>query len=183
MGSRTTSTIIPIEGAQECVSSLSVVPAGGYDAQNDTPDWMAFIRARGLKLTGQRQAVVEAFASVTGHASLEDIFALARERSPSIGLATIYRTMRLLEEAGLVERHDFEGGCARFEPTLGRRHHDHLICRGCGLIREFESDEIEALQATIADSMGFAILGHRHEIYGLCRDCFVKRAQAEKEIR
>jgi Fur family ferric uptake transcriptional regulator len=143
--------------------------------------WRDFVKARGLKLTGQRQAVVEAFCEIEGHVSLDELVSIVRMRSPAIGMATIYRTMKLLEEAGLAERHDFQDGAHRYEPTAGRKHHDHLICRGCGFIREFESEALEALQAEIARSFGFSITAHQHVIYGHCRDCQSAQPAVRKE--
>jgi Fur family ferric uptake transcriptional regulator len=148
-----------------------------------TQDWRAFVRARGLKLTGQRQAVLDAFVETDGHVTLEEILAEARKKHPHLGLATVYRTMKLLEEAGFAERHGFEGGLARYERTEGRKHHDHMICRGCGLIHEFESEEIEALQSAVARSFEFVVAGHRHEIYGFCKTCARTKVKAVKESR
>lgn len=145
-------------------------------------DWRAVVHARGLKLTDQRQAVLDAFAEAKGHVSLEEIHALARKRSPGIGTATIYRTMKVLEVAGLAARHGFDGVAVRYERAEGRAHHDHLICRRCGLIEEFESDAIEALQVVVAGRLGFTILEHKHEIYGVCRACQSEaRGDAAKE--
>jgi Fur family transcriptional regulator, ferric uptake regulator len=143
--------------------------------------WREFVKARGLKLTGQRQAVVEAFCEIEGHVSLDELVSIVRKRAPAIGMATIYRTMKLLEEAGLAERHDFQDGASRYEPTAGRKHHDHLICRGCGFIREFESEALEALQTEIARSFGFSITAHQHVMYGLCRDCQPAHSVVRKE--
>jgi Fur family ferric uptake transcriptional regulator len=133
--------------------------------------WRVFREARGLKRSPAREAVVDAFLDNGGHITLARLTALAQHRVSSVGFATVHRTMRLLEQAGLAERHDFTGALACYEPTGGRAHHDHMICTRCGQIIEFESEEIERLQERIALGLGFRVCMHRHELYGICRDC------------
>jgi Fur family ferric uptake transcriptional regulator len=137
--------------------------------------WREFREARGLKHSMAREAVVDAFLDQDGHITLARLTALAQRRVASVGFATVHRTMRLLEQAGLAERHDFTGAMACYEPTGGSSHHDHMICTRCGQILEFESEEIERLQERIALSLGFRVCMHRHELYGICRDCRLDR--------
>jgi Fur family ferric uptake transcriptional regulator len=142
------------------------------DAEEPVTDskspWRAYLRDKGLKTTQQREAIVDAFLSTSGHVALEDLLELARHTHPGVGLATVYRTVKLLEEAGLAATRHFESGHTLYEVAQGRAHHDHLICQQCGYIVEFESDEIERLQETTARRMGFNVLRHRHELFGLC---------------
>jgi Fur family ferric uptake transcriptional regulator len=130
--------------------------------------WRAYLRKHGLKTTQQREAIVDAFLRTSGHVALEDLLARARRTHPGVGLATVYRTVKLLQEAGLAASRQFESGHTLYEVAQGRAHHDHLICRQCGYIVEFESDEIERLQLAAARKMGFNVLSHRHELFGLC---------------
>jgi Fur family ferric uptake transcriptional regulator len=139
-----------------------------------------FLAERGLKATRQRNAIVETFLAVEGHISVEELLAKVREEDPRISQATVYRTMRLLTEAGLAHSRQFGEGQSRFEPAAGREHHDHLICTACGAIVEFENERIERLQHEEARRHGFSISHHKMELYGLCRAC---QAGGEKDRR
>jgi Fur family ferric uptake transcriptional regulator len=123
-----------------------------------------------LKRSGQREAILDAFLRARRHLSVEELLRVVQERRPDIGRTTVYRTLKLLQEAGLASELVY-GNEARFEPLWKREHHDHFICRGCGRIFEFQSPEIERLQDEIAKGIGFTIEGHRHHIFGLCRRC------------
>lgn len=129
--------------------------------------WRDYLRRKGLKTTQQREAIVDAFLESSGHIALEELLSSARARNPGVGLATVYRTIKLLEEAGLAESREFGVGHTLYERALAD-HHDHIICRECGFIVEFESAEIERTQERIARELGFDIVSHRHEIFGLC---------------
>ncbi len=130
--------------------------------------WRAYLRRKKLKTTQQREAIVDAFLRSTGHVGLEDLLSSARKRNPGVGLATVYRTVKLLEEAGLAHSRQFGSGQTLYEVAGQRGHHDHIICQRCNHIVEFESDEVEAAQERAARRLGFAITDHRHEIFGLC---------------
>ncbi len=130
--------------------------------------WQAYLRQKRLKTTQQREAIVDAFLGSRGHVALEELLDDARKKSPRVGLATVYRTVKLLEEAGLAAARQFGQGQTLYEVTGERAHHDHLICEKCGYIVEFESDEIERLQDQSAKKLGFNVLRHRHELFGLC---------------
>lgn len=134
--------------------------------------WREFLRARRLNESRAREAVVDAFLQVSDHLDLQQLYELARRSSPNVGLATVYRTMKLLEEAGLadVRRFGRQKG-ALYEVAAGKSHHDHLICESCGIIVEFTNDEVEVLQDRIAKKYGFTLRRHRHELYGTCRAC------------
>jgi Fur family ferric uptake transcriptional regulator len=126
-----------------------------------------------LKRSAQREAILEAFVKAGHHVSVEDLLRIVRRRRPEVGRTTIYRTLKLLQEAGLASELVF-GNEARFEPVWNRDHHDHFVCVACGAIFEFRSSEIERQQEEIAARIGFQIEGHRHHIFGRCRSCAAK---------
>jgi Fur family ferric uptake transcriptional regulator len=129
--------------------------------------WRAYIQDRKLNTTAQREAIVELFLRTRDHISIDELLTRVRKRQPKVGYATVYRTLKLLVDSGLAVERQFGDGQARYE-VVGD-HHDHLICLHCGLILEFEDDEIERLQEKIAARLGgFKVLRHRHELYGLC---------------
>ncbi|MBK5257947.1 MAG: transcriptional repressor [Vicinamibacteria bacterium] len=130
----------------------------------------AHLKLQGLNRSSRRDLVVFTFLSSNKHLSVDDLYALVRRKSPAIGRTTVYRTLKLLENAGLAQALALKGE-TRFEHVLNRRHHDHFICNGCGAIFEFSSDEIEALQEEEARRIGFRIDGHKHQIFGQCGKC------------
>ena len=125
---------------------------------------------RGLKSTRQREAIIDVFFRAAGHVTISELHAKVRRKEPGVGFATVYRTLRLLCEAGLADERHFGGGLARYE-RAGGGHHDHLICIGCGRVEEFENSAIEQLQEDVAKERGFHIASHKHEIYGTCARC------------
>ncbi|TVQ91761.1 MAG: transcriptional repressor [Deltaproteobacteria bacterium] len=126
-----------------------------------------YLSREGLKCTRQREAIASVVFSSEGHLTLNDIHVRAQQVQPSVGFATVYRTMKLLSEAGLATQHRFDDGQSRFE-RADEDHHDHIICSRCGRIVEFEAPEIEVRQERIALGLGFKVVSHRHEIYGEC---------------
>ena len=135
-----------------------------------------------LKRSEQREAILEAFLRSERHLSVDDLLALAQKRRPDVGRTTVYRTLKLLKEAGLATELVLQGE-TRFEREHNRRHHDHFICKTCGAIFEFSSDEIERIQDEVAANLGFVIAGHRHQIFGYCRNCVAKRRAGPAEDR
>ena len=131
----------------------------------------SWITSRGLKATRQRDVIVEAFFSQSGHLSVDELLEKVTDRDPTIGAATVYRTMKILTDAGLASARHFEGGQTRYEAALDRHHHDHLICTSCHEIFEFENERIEELQESVARDHGFTVTHHKLELYGLCRKC------------
>jgi Fur family ferric uptake transcriptional regulator len=128
-----------------------------------------YVRRHGLKSTQQRDAIVDQFLRSRGHMSIDDLLAKVRKRSPKVGYATVYRTMKLLTECGIAAPRQFGDGQTRFEVMGEQSHHDHLICVQCGLILEFENDAIEQLQDQMAENLGgFKLVRHKLELYGLC---------------
>jgi Fur family transcriptional regulator, ferric uptake regulator len=138
---------------------------------NDTDElkerWRSYITDNRLNTTAQREAIVEQFLRTRDHVSIDELLTKVRKRHPKVGYATVYRTLKLLVDSALAVERQFGDGQARYE-VVGD-HHDHLICIKCGLILEFEDDEIERLQERIAVRLGgFTVLRHRHELYGTC---------------
>ncbi len=130
-----------------------------------------FMSEKGLKSTRQRNLILDTFFQLDGHFSVEQLWGKVRELDPRVSVATVYRTMKLLAESGLAHAQNFGDGQTRYEPAVGREHHDHLICTRCGTIVEFENDRIEAMQEAVARKHGFRVTSHKMELYGLCRAC------------
>ena len=130
-----------------------------------------FLTSHGLKHTRQRELVAETFFETHEHVSAEELFHSIRAEHDGIGYATVYRTLKLLKEAGLAAERHFGEGFARFEPIIPGHHHDHLICTECDRIVEFENPAIEELQELVALREGFDMTHHRMELYGICSDC------------
>ena len=128
-----------------------------------------YLEEHNLKHTKQRELILESFLETQGHVTSEELYQRVRDRNPSIGYTTVYRTMKLLAEAGLAQERHFDDGVTRYE--LEHEHHDHLVCLRCGRIIEFECEEIEAAQLEVAEKHGFEVMRHRHELYGHCADC------------
>ncbi len=118
----------------------------------------------GLKMTGQRRVILQVLTKASDHPSVEDVCERAKKIDSSVSIATVYRTMSLLDELGLVVRHDFNETFSRYE--LKGNHHDHLIDLDTGKVVEFHNDELEALKDKIAKELGFEMVDHRLEIYG-----------------
>ena len=131
----------------------------------------AWIAARGLKTTRQRDLIVDTFFSESGHLSVDALLERVTARDPTIGAATVYRTMKILTECGLASARHFDDGQTRYEAAIDRHHHDHLICTSCGSILEFENERIESLQESVAAEHGFTVTHHKLELYGLCKAC------------
>lgn len=130
-----------------------------------------FTRERGLKKSRQREVILDRFLRMGGHVSADDLHTDVREADASIGRTTVYRALRLFCEAHIASSIDLKDGLTRFEPALSRGHHDHLICVRCGRIDEFLSSDVERRQEEIAAEHGYRLVWHRHQLYGVCRDC------------
>lgn len=140
-----------------------------------------YISDKGLKSTRQRDLIADTFLSQGGHLNVEELLERVRSQDNRISAATVYRTMKLLTECGLASPRRFDDGQTRYESAIGRHHHDHLICKGCSAIIEFEDDRIEALQQAVARRHGFLVTHHKLELYGLCASCQAAGATAEAE--
>jgi Fur family transcriptional regulator, ferric uptake regulator len=127
----------------------------------------------GLRLTGQRRAILDLFLTSDRHLSQEEIYQAVRAKG--IGRATVFRTLKTLQECGLAAPVVGRDGTPRFEINLDRPHHDHLICVECGRIQEVRWPALEKIQEETCRRAGFVAKWHRHEIFGLCRSCSKKR--------
>lgn len=120
---------------------------------------------RGLRMTDQRRVVARVLSASSDHPDVEELYRRAAKADPNISIATVYRTVRLFEEAGVVEKHDFGDGRSRYEQA-GEDHHDHLIDARTGRVIEFFDADLEAMKAAIAERLGYRLIGHRLELYG-----------------
>ena len=121
---------------------------------------------KGLRMTGQRRVIARVLSESHDHPDAEELHRRAAAIDSHISIATVYRTVRLLEEAGILERHDFRNGRARYE-EMPESHHDHLIDVHTGSVIEFRNEEIEKLQRRVAEELGFELVDHRLELYGV----------------
>lgn len=117
-------------------------------------------------MTGQRRIIARVLSEADDHPDVEEVYRRASALDPRISLSTVYRTVRLFEGAGILERHDFGDGRARYEQS-GHGHHDHLINVQTGEVIEFKNEQIEKLQDTVARELGFRLIGHRLELFGV----------------
>jgi len=127
---------------------------------------IARCEAKGLRMTGQRRIIAQVLEESADHPDVEELYARASARDAGISIATVYRTVKLFEEAGILDRLEFGDGRARYEDAE-RDHHDHLIDLATGAVIEFVDPEIEALQERIAAKLGYELRGHRLELYGV----------------
>ena len=121
---------------------------------------------KGLKMTEQRRVIARVLSESHDHPDVELLYQRASAIDPNISIATVYRTVRLFEEANILERHEFGDGRARYEDAQ-KAHHDHLIDLKSGRIIEFHNEEIEALQRKVAEKLGYRLVDHRLELYGI----------------
>lgn len=122
--------------------------------------------ARGMRMTEQRRIIAHVLADSADHPDVEELYRRCAKLDDRISISTVYRTVKLLEDAGIIERHDFREGRARYE-QLRDTHHDHLINLRTGEVVEFKSDEIEALQTEVARRLGYRLIEHRLELYAV----------------
>ncbi|WP_096014662.1 Fur family transcriptional regulator [Campylobacter lanienae] len=130
------------------------------------------LRDNGLKYTKQREVLLQTLYNNSEHFTPEQLYLYIKERHPglNVGIATVYRSLNLLEESGMVTSISFGAQGKKFE-LANKPHHDHIICRQCGVIVEFEDQVIEKRQLTIAKDNGFKLTGHIMQLYGVCSDC------------
>lgn len=138
---------------------------------NESKILMNYLKEKNLKITGQRKLILDAFLNNERHISAEELYDQIKRENPRIGLATIYRTLKLFAECGLASELHFSDGVTRYEHRFGHEHHDHLICLNCGKYIEVVDPAIEELQARLAQKNEFQVLRHRMELYGICCDC------------
>ncbi|MBI4949007.1 MAG: transcriptional repressor [Deltaproteobacteria bacterium] len=131
----------------------------------------SYLEAKGLKSTAQRDYIADVFFRTNTHISLEELLRKVKRKTPNIGYATVYRTMKLLTECGLAISRQFGDGQTRYENLPENGHHDHIICIKCSKIAEFQNQKIEQLQFEAAKKLGFTVVNHKLELYGYCSDC------------
>jgi Fur family ferric uptake transcriptional regulator len=125
--------------------------------------------ARGMRMTGQRRVIARVLGESQDHPDVEELYRRASKIDDKISISTVYRTVRLLEDAGIIERHDFREGRSRYE-QVPDEHHDHLINLRTGEVTEFRSEEIEKLQEAVARKLGYRLVDHRLELYAVPLD-------------
>ena len=148
------------------------------------PWWHGRFRGCGYRMTMPRQAILDVLISTTKHLSAEDVYMAVHKSYPNVGLTTVYRTLELLVQMGLVFKFDFGDGRARYELSegpKGARHHHHLVCTGCGRVvdyTDFIDEEVELLNQTekgLSKKYNFEIMNHLIQFYGLCENCRSKK--------
>jgi len=122
--------------------------------------------AKGVKLTDQRRVIAQVMSESTDHPDVDELYNRVSKIDPKISIATVYRTVKLFEETGILTKHEFKGGKARYE-ELSESHHDHLIDVKTGEIIEFVDEEIEKLQKKVAEKYGYTLVDHKLELYGV----------------
>lgn len=135
---------------------------------------------KGLRMTGQRRVIARVLSESNDHPDAEELHRRASAIDPHISIATVYRTVRLLEESGILERHDFRDGRSRYE-EVPDEHHDHLIDVQTGKVIEFHNDQIEELQRLVAEKLGYKLIDHRLELYGVALD--ISSADAKSDSK
>src|SRR6266576_3978699 len=133
--------------------------------------FLQHIQKKGLKRTAQRDLILDMFLRTEDHLSSEDLYRLVQKQDPTIGQTTVYRTLKLLTEAGLAREVRFGDGITHYEHNYKHQHHDHMICSECGRIIEFFSAELEAIQDAMAARHRFRVTQHLLRIIGVCAEC------------
>src|SRR5437899_1505446 len=146
--------------------------------------FLKHIQQQGLKRTAQRDLILDVFLRTEEHLSSEDLYNLVHKEDPSIGQTTVYRTLKLLSDAGLAREVRFGDGRTHYEHNYKHQHHDHMICSECGKIIEFFSAQLEAIQDAMAAKHRFELTSHLLRMIGLCSDCHQKseKLTARKEL-
>jgi Fur family transcriptional regulator, ferric uptake regulator len=134
-----------------------------------------YLAGKGLKHSNPRDWILEVFLGMENHVTVDELWAAVKIKYPSVGYATVYRTIKLLCQSGLCSEIRFEDGTSRYEHLFGHNHHDHLICIECGRCIEVFDEEIEALQDNLMKKQGFVPQYHRMNLYGTCKNCLNKK--------
>ena len=137
----------------------------------ETHIFIGYLKKKGLKLTDQRRIILDVFLKTERHLSVEDLYHIAKKKDPSIGQATVFRTLKLLCEADIAKEVNLGDGKTRYEHKYGREHHDHLVCLKCGRFIEAVDPKIERLQNELCKRHGFIAQRHKTEIFGICNRC------------
>jgi Fur family transcriptional regulator, ferric uptake regulator len=145
--------------------------------------FLEHLRRQGLKRTEQRDLILDVFLRTEGHVTGEDLYSLVRRQDPSVGQTTVYRTLRLLTDAGLAREARFGDGRVHYEHHYKHQHHDHMICSECGRVIEFYSPELEAIQDAMAAKHKFELTSHLLRMIGVCAECRRQRSQRKSEVK
>lgn len=140
--------------------------------------FITYLKKKNLKLTNQRKAILDSFLKTEKHLSVEDLYHIVKKEDPSIGQATVFRSLKLLYEAGIAKKVDLGDGKARYEHKYGRSQHAHIICGECGAFIEAADPQIERLNERLCKKHDFVPQSHKMEIFGICKKCRSK----EKKI-
>lgn len=141
----------------------------------DKIDYSHYYRSKGLKLTPQRKLLLDEFLKLKMHVNTEEFYRIIKKKMPTIGYATVYRTLKFFKESGVAREIDVGDGAKRYESrTEEKPHHDHIYCLSCGKIEEFSEEQIEKLQDKIAEKMGYKIVNHTLQLFGYCGKCITK---------
>ncbi len=141
------------------------------DAQQHFSD---FLSGKGIRRSMRRNEVLDVFLKCEYHISANQLVELVHKKNPKIGIATVYRTLKLITEAGIARAIEFGDGTMRYEHDYGHEHHDHIVCVRCGIFLEISSDGIETEQEAVAGKLGFLLLRHKMVLYGICPACRAK---------
>jgi len=153
------------------------VPPQASDRPTSTPEALRFerfLRAQRLKLTGERLVILDAIFRQSDHFDAEHLHAHLRRGGSDVSRATVYRTLDLLVQAGLVRKNSLGSSHANYEPVRDDSHHDHLICLACGAVREFYRKDLEKLQEKVCREHGYRMVHHSLQVFGLCPSCQAK---------
>jgi len=133
--------------------------------------FVSFLKKQGLKLTDQREEILNSFLKTEKHLSVEELYAIVKKKDPKVGQATVFRTLKLLCLADLAQEIDLGDKKTRYEHKYGHTHHDHLVCKSCGKCIEVLDFNLERLQNKLCQKLKFRPQRHRLEIFGICKDC------------
>jgi Fur family ferric uptake transcriptional regulator len=133
--------------------------------------FLEHIKKQGLRRTEQRDLILETFLMTEEHMTSEDLYSIVSKQDPRIGLTTVYRTLKLLTDAGLAREVRFGDNKTYYEHHFNHEHHDHMICTECGVVIEFMSPDIESLQEQMASNLGFKATHHSLRMWGICSEC------------
>ena len=130
-----------------------------------------YLKDKSIRYSQQREYILDVSLRVERHVTVSEFYDLIRKKNPSIGYATVYRAMKIICDSGLAREVDFGDGVVRYEHKYGHEHHDHLICLKCGKFIEVINPKIEKLQDKMAQEYGFTPVGHKMQIFGICKQC------------
>lgn len=139
--------------------------------------FLEHIQQAGLRKTAQRDLILDIFLRTEEHLTSEDLYWLVQKEDPSVGHTTVYRTLKLLTEAGLAREVRFGDNKTYYEHHYNHEHHDHMICTDCGQVIEFYSEEIESLQDQVAEKFGFRLSHHSLRMWGVCDECYRRNVE------